>query len=248
LPEVPFSRCVAIAGATGHIGGSLAPRLIVDGYSVRCLVRSPKKLEGRAWAANPGVEIRQVDLANAGSLAGNLSGCAAAYYLVHSITSAGVGYADKDRQLALQFASAARDACVGRIVYLGGLGETGADLSEHLSSRREVEAALASSCLPVTVLRAAMIIGSGSASFEIMRYLVERLPVMITPKRVSTQCQLIAVRNVVGTEDAAGGEVGIPPGFGLSSCAKGELRTLLSRAGARKGRMTCISLFRVTSR
>ena len=94
--------------------------------------------------------------------------------------------------------SAARKAGVERIIYLGGLGETGPDLSEHLSSRREVEEALASTGVPVTVLRAAMIIGSGSASFEIMRYLVERLPIMITPKWVSTPCQPIAVRNVIG--------------------------------------------------
>ena len=87
---------------------------------------------------------------------------------------------------------------VERIIYLGGLGETGADLSEHLASRREVETALASTGVPVTVLRAAMIIGSGSASFEILRYLVERLPIMITPKWVSTPCQPIAVRNVIG--------------------------------------------------
>jgi uncharacterized protein YbjT (DUF2867 family) len=114
------------------------------------------------------------------------------------MTSAGPEYADRDRHLALQFASAARDAGVGRIIYLGGLGETGPDLSEHLSSRREVEEALASTGVPVTVLRAAMIIGSGSASFEILRYLVERLPVMITPKWVSTPCQPIGVRNVIG--------------------------------------------------
>ncbi len=114
------------------------------------------------------------------------------------MTSAGAGYADQDLQLAKVFATAAKSAGVGRIVYLGGLGETGADLSEHLSSRREVEAALASTGVPVTVLRAAMIIGSGSASFEILRYLVERLPVMITPRWVSTECQPIAVRNVIG--------------------------------------------------
>src|SRR5208337_4104368 len=111
--------------------------------------------------------------------------------------SAGSGYAEHDRQLASTFARASKNAGVKRIIYLGGLGETGPDLSEHLSSRREVEEALASSGVPVTVLRAAMIIGSGSASFEILRYLVERLPIMITPKWVSTPCQPIAVRNVV---------------------------------------------------
>jgi uncharacterized protein YbjT (DUF2867 family) len=176
----------------------LAPRLIDDGFRIRCLVRSPRKLAGRTWAANLGVEIRQADLPDSPSLAKNLAGCEAAFYLTHSMTSAGAEYANRDRHLALQFASAAREAGVGRIIYLGGLGETGPDLSEHLSSRREVEEALASTGVPVTVLRAAMIIGSGSASFEILRYLVERLPVMITPKWVSTPCQPIAVRNVIG--------------------------------------------------
>src|SRR4051812_50204063 len=113
------------------------------------------------------------------------------------MSSAGSEYAQRDRVLAQTFAAAAHSAGVMRIVYLGGPGETGSGLSEHLSSRREVETALASTGVPVTVLRAAMIIGSGSASFEILRYLVERLPVMITPKWVSTPCQPIAVRNVV---------------------------------------------------
>ncbi|MFN0167348.1 MAG: SDR family oxidoreductase [Bryobacteraceae bacterium] len=198
MPDRSFPKRVAIAGATGYIGGRLAPRLLDDGYMIRCLVRSPRKLEGRTWAPNPGVEIRQADLGDFRSLARNLAGCEAAFYLVHSMTSAGAAYTNKDRHLALQFASAAKEAGVGRIIYLGGLGETGPDLSEHLASRREVEETLASTGVPVTVLRAAMIIGSGSASFEILRYLVERLPVMITPKWVSTPCQPIAVRNVVG--------------------------------------------------
>jgi uncharacterized protein YbjT (DUF2867 family) len=114
------------------------------------------------------------------------------------MASAGAGYADRDQALALTFAAAARKAAVRRIIYLGGLGETGPDLSQHLASRRQVGEALGSTGVPVTELRAAMIIGSGSASFEILRYLVERLPVMITPKWVSTRCQPIAVRNVIG--------------------------------------------------
>ncbi len=189
---------IAITGATGYIGGRLAPRLLEAGYAVRCLVRSPGKLRDREWAADPCVEIVQADLSDGASVESALTGCAAAFYLVHSMTSAGSQYAARDRDLALIFASAARDAGVARILYLGGLGETGQDLSEHLASRREVEAALASTRVPVTVFRAAMIIGSGSASFEILRYLVERLPVMVTPKWVSTPCQPIAVRNVIG--------------------------------------------------
>jgi uncharacterized protein YbjT (DUF2867 family) len=189
---------IAIAGATGYIGGRLAPRLLESGYALRCLVRSPRKLEGREWASDPRVEIRKSDLADLDSLTCDLSGCAAAFYLVHSMMSSEGRYAARDLDLALTFAKAAREARVGRIVYLGGLGETGPGLSEHLSSRRDVESALASAGVPVTVLRAAMIIGSGSASFEILRYLVQRLPVMITPKWVSTRCQPIAVENVLG--------------------------------------------------
>ena len=177
ISESSNRQRVAVAGATGYIGGRLAPRLLDSGYSIRCLVRSPAKLQGREWAEDSRAEVRQADLTDADSLARNLKGCQAAFYLVHSMTSAGAKYAEQDRRLASVFASAARQAGVERIIYLGGLGETGPDLSQHLSSRREVEAGLASTGVPVTVLRAAMIIGSGSASFEILRYLVH----LITP-------------------------------------------------------------------
>lgn len=173
------------------------PQLLASGYAVRCLVRSPAKLEGRGWASDSRVEIRRTDLIDVPSLTRELEDCSAAFYLVHSMMSAGGEYAQRDRQLALSFGRAAHDAGVGRIIYLGGLGETGSHLSKHLSSRRDVEGALASAGVPVTVLRAAMIIGSGSASFEILRYLVHRLPVMITPRWVSTRCQPIAVENVL---------------------------------------------------
>ncbi len=151
----------------------------------------------RPWASDPRVEIVEGDAGDEFQLARALQGCSAAYYLVHSMDAAGVGYREHDRKLALVFGRAAAAAGLGRVIYLGGLGETGEGLSEHLSSRREVEAALGGSGVPLTVLRAAMIIGSGSASFEIMRYLVERLPVMITPKWVRTQSQPIAVRDVL---------------------------------------------------
>jgi len=144
------------------------------------------------------VEIVDVDVAEAsGALVNALRGCGAAYYLIHSMMAAGGEYGARDRVLALNFAAAASEAGISRIIYLGGLGETGDGLSEHLSSRREVESALASGTVPVTVLRAAMIIGAGSASFEILRYLVERLPVMVTPRWVDTACQPIAVRDVL---------------------------------------------------
>ncbi|HTK42793.1 MAG TPA: SDR family oxidoreductase, partial [Gemmatimonadales bacterium] len=154
-------------------------------------------------------------------------------------TSAGAKYAEQDRRLASVFAHAARQAGVERIIYLGGLGETGPDLSQHLSSRREVEEALASTGVPVTVLRAAMIIGSGSASFEIMRYLVERLPIMITPRWVSTPCQPIAVRNVIGylvgalsRPEMAGGtfDIGGPDVL----CYRDIMRVLAGELGLRR--------------
>jgi uncharacterized protein YbjT (DUF2867 family) len=188
---------VLVTGATGYVGGRLVPRLLGAGYRVRCLARAPEKLADRAWAADAGVEIVAGDLDDGASIAAAIGGCAAAYYLVHSMESAGAAYAEKDRGIAERFAAAAESAGLQRIIYLGGLGELGDGLSEHLASRRAVERALASGATPLTVLRAAMIIGSGSASFEILRYLVERLPIMITPRWVGTESQPIAIQNVL---------------------------------------------------
>jgi uncharacterized protein YbjT (DUF2867 family) len=191
-------RTILITGATGYIGGRLVPRLLTAGHRVRCLARSPEKLRSREWAAHRDVEIVAGDLADRASLDKALAGCDAAYYLVHSMLTAGPGYAAHDRSLAANFAAAASAAPgLQRIIYLGGLGETGAHLSEHLASRREVERELAAGSVPVTILRAAMIIGSGSASFEILRYLVERLPAMVTPRWVETESQPITVGNVL---------------------------------------------------
>jgi uncharacterized protein YbjT (DUF2867 family) len=197
MGEDQRDNTVFVTGATGYIGGRLVPGLLGAGYRVRCLARDPRKLEARPWADHPQVEIVAGDVSDRQPLVGAMSGCCAAYYLVHSMMAVGPEYRERDRRLAETFASAADQARLERIVYLGGLGETGTGLSDHLASRREVEAALASGSVPVTVLRAAMIIGSGSASFEILRYLVERLPVMVTPRWVSTECQPIAVRNVL---------------------------------------------------
>jgi len=188
---------VLVTGASGYIGGRLVPRLLAAGYRVRCLVREPRKLDSRPWSRDPQVEIVRCDIGDRLQLTPALAGCGAAYYLVHSMMAAGRAYREHDRLLAETFAKAAAEASLERIIYLGGLGETGAHLSEHLTSRREVERVLAAGPVPVTVFRAAMIIGSGSASFEILRYLVERLPVMITPRWVSTEAQPIAVENVL---------------------------------------------------
>lgn len=188
---------VLVTGATGYVGGRLVPRLLEAGYRVRCLARSAAKVSARPWSTHPGVEIVEADLTDVAHTAAAMAGCGAAYYLVHSMMSSGTRYADADRALAGAFATAAGRAGLERIIYLGGLGERVDGLSEHLASRREVEAMLAAGRVPVTILRAAMIIGSGSASFEILRYLVERLSVMVTPRWVSTPSQPIAIGNVL---------------------------------------------------
>lgn len=192
-PDAPLF----VTGATGYLGGRLVPRLLDAGHAVRVLARSPRKLADRTWIDHPRLEVAEGDVADTAALAQAMRGCGASYYLVHSMLAAGADYRARDRQLAESFARAAADAGLTRIIYMGGLGETGPELSEHLSSRREVEHALAGGDVPLTVLRAAMIIGSGSASFEILRYLVERLPVMITPRWVHTRCQPIAVSDVL---------------------------------------------------
>jgi uncharacterized protein YbjT (DUF2867 family) len=192
-----MSRPVFVTGGTGYIGGRLVPRLLERNIPVVALARDARKLDGRVWTSDPRVRIVQADAADEDAVAEAMQGCRAAYYLIHSMVVTGSGYRERDTALARTFARAAERAGVERIVYLGGLGEMGDGLSEHLVSRRETETALASGSVPVTVLRAAMIIGSGSASFEILRYLVEHLPVMVTPRWVSTPAQPIAVRDAL---------------------------------------------------
>ncbi|MGW8783575.1 SDR family oxidoreductase [Streptomyces sp. NPDC055796] len=186
-----------VTGATGYIGGRLVPELLDAGHRVRCLARSPEKLRDHPWAGRS--EIVRGDVTDAESVAAALRGIDVAYYLVHAL-GAGSGFEDRDRTAARIFAEQARAAGVRRIVYLGGLTPAGIpvrDLSPHLRSRAEVGEILLDSGVPATVLRAAVIIGSGSASFEMLRYLTERLPVMVTPSWVGTRVQPIAVRDVL---------------------------------------------------
>ena len=184
---------IAVAGATGYIGGRLVPRLLQEGHEVVCLARRPGKLDGRLWRDQ--VEVRYGDVLKPESLEAALAGCGAAYYLVHSLGEA--DFAASDREAAGNFAAAAAANSLQRIVYLGGLGVAKDDLSNHLSSRHETGEVLAAGAVPVTELRAAVIIGSGSVSFEMLRYLTEVLPVMVTPKWVGTRCQPIAIRDVL---------------------------------------------------
>ncbi len=188
---------IFVTGATGYVGGRLVPDLLEAGFKVRCLAREPRKLDERPWRSHPNVQVVAGDMSDVAELTSQLQGCPTAYYLVHSMEATGGEYVARDRQLAANFALAAARAGVSRIIYLGGLGEVGPDLSQHLQSRREVETDLATTGVPVTTFRAAMIIGAGSASFEILRYLVERLPVMITPSWVQTECQPVAIADVL---------------------------------------------------
>ncbi|HEY3339049.1 MAG TPA: SDR family oxidoreductase [Propionicimonas sp.] len=185
---------IAVAGATGYIGGRLVPRLVEEGHEVVCLARNTGKLDDRPWRDL--VEVRYGDVGKPESLTSALAGCEVAYYLVHSMGGP-ANFAAADRDAARAFADAAAASGVQRIVYLGGLGSAEDDLSEHLSSRHETGAVLAAGSVPVTELRAAVIIGSGSVSFEMLRYLTEVLPMMVTPKWVSTRCQPIAIRDVL---------------------------------------------------
>jgi uncharacterized protein YbjT (DUF2867 family) len=190
-------RRIFVTGATGYVGGRLVPALLQQGYDLRCLAREPRKLDERSWRNDARVAVVKGELSEWRALVPHLQGCEAAYYLVHSMEASGTGYAARDLELADGFARAAAAAGVRRIVYLGGLGELGDGLSQHLRSRRDVEVRLASTGVPVTAFRAAMVIGAGSASFEILRYLVERLPVMVTPRWVTTESQPIAIDDVL---------------------------------------------------
>lgn len=168
--------CV-VTGASGYIGGRLVPQLLNAGHQVRCVVRNPNKLRDVPWRAD--VEVVRADLLEPEGLGSALCGADVLYYLVHSLTVG--GFSETDRQAASGTAKAASAAGIGRIVYLGGVHPDDEVLSEHLGSRAEVGEILLRSGVPTVALQAAVIIGSGSASFEMLRYLTERLPVMVTP-------------------------------------------------------------------
>lgn len=182
---------VLVTGATGFIGRRLVQALLTEGYRVRCLVRqADASLPERAERAVCDVlERRGLDAA--------LAGIDTAYYLIHSMAGGRADFEQRDRDAAANFTTAANRSGLRRVIYLGGLGETGDNLSGHLASRLEVANILKGGTFQTTFLRAAVIIGAGGASFEMVRTLVERLPLMITPRWVSTRCQPIAVADVI---------------------------------------------------
>jgi uncharacterized protein YbjT (DUF2867 family) len=189
---------ILVTGATGYVGGRLAPMLLAFGYKVRAMARSLEKLRGRSWANHPNLELVQADVHDPQSLKKAVDGCFAAFYLIHSLNSEPKSFAEADREAARNFADAAAAAGLERIIYLGGLGRRTIDLSPHLKSRIEVGETLRSGPVPVTIFNSAHILGSGSASFEILRYLVERLPLIIAPSKVmDTKIQPICIRNLL---------------------------------------------------
>ena len=183
-----------VTGATGYVGGRLVPELLDAGHRVRVMVRDERKARAHVWSVD--VDIAVADATERDQVAAALEGIDVAYFLLHSIGT-GDDFAETERQIAETFASEAKRAGVRRIVYLGGMVPEGEELSEHLRSREEVGDVLLESGVPTAVLQAGVVIGSGSASFEMLRYLTERLPVMVTPKWVHTRIQPIAIRDVL---------------------------------------------------
>jgi uncharacterized protein YbjT (DUF2867 family) len=183
---------VLLTGATGYVGGRLLAELERRSMPLRCFTRRPEALRGRVA---PSTEIAAGDALDAAAVRQALEGASAAYYLIHSM--GGEDFAARDREAARIFEEAAREVGVRRIIYLGGLGEGASGLSEHLRSRQETGEILRRSGVPVVELRASIVLGSGSLSFEMIRALVERLPVMICPRWVAVETQPIAVEDLI---------------------------------------------------
>jgi uncharacterized protein YbjT (DUF2867 family) len=190
----PHAQLILVTGVTGYIGGRLVPRLLEAGYRVRVLVRDPARLQGRPWLEQ--VEVHQGDVLHAESLKPALADVSAAYYLIHSMRG-NPDFHQRDLTAARNFSAAAQAQNVQQIIYLGGLGDPATDLSQHLQSRQQTGQALREAGVPVTEFRAGVIVGSGSISFEMIRYLTERIPIMICPRWVFTHIQPISIRDTL---------------------------------------------------
>ncbi|MBU1248475.1 MAG: DUF2867 domain-containing protein, partial [Proteobacteria bacterium] len=188
---------ICVLGATGYVGGRLVPLLLERGWRVRAVGRTIRKLSGRSWAEHEHCELAEADVHDQASLVQALTGCQAAYYLVHSMSARHKDYAHADHEAARIMVAAAEQIGLLRIIYLGGMTPADPHLSEHLRSRAEVGNILASGRIPATRLQAGLILGSGSASFELIRYITDRLPVMLTPNWVRTETQPIAIHDVL---------------------------------------------------
>ncbi|RBY88660.1 SDR family oxidoreductase [Blastococcus sp. TF02A-26] len=193
-PTAARPKTCLVTGASGYVGGRLVPELLAAGHRVRVLTRSPEKLRDHPWAG--AVEIVRGDAGDPEAVAAACTGADVVYYLIHSLGT-GPAFEETDRRTAEVMARAVGPAGVGRLVYLGGLDPDDEELSAHLRSRAEVAAILLGSGVPTVVLRAAVVLGSGSASFEMLRHLAERLPVMVTPRWVHSRIQPIAIRDVL---------------------------------------------------
>jgi len=188
------SKPILVTGATGYVGGRLVPKLLEEGYRVRCLVREPGRLQGRPWLDE--VEVVQGDVLEARSLRAAMQGISVAYYLIHGMQGGKV-YAERDMKAARIFTEVAEAAQIERIIYLGELVDTTAKLSPYLRSRHETGYLLRQGRVPVTEFRAGMIVGSGSALFEMVRYLTEREPLLICPRWYFSLAQPIAIRDAL---------------------------------------------------
>jgi uncharacterized protein YbjT (DUF2867 family) len=193
-PQRDAAKTVLVTGATGYVGGRLVPRLLEAGHTVKVLVRTPSKIAGVPWLDE--VEVVQSSLDDGGALRTALAGVDVLYYLVHSM-AAGAGFEAKERAMAETAAQAAAEAGVSRIVYLGGLHPSNVELSTHMRSREAVGKVFLDSPVDAVVFQAGVVIGSGSASFEMIRHLAEALPLMPAPSWVRNKIEAIAVRDVL---------------------------------------------------
>jgi uncharacterized protein YbjT (DUF2867 family) len=229
----PHKKTIVLTGATGYVGGQLLPRLLEAGHDVRCVVRSPDRAQLPA-----GAQVIQGDVLEGGGLDDALQGADVAYYLVHSMGSSDDDFAEQDRRAARSFGEAVARAGVARTIYLGGLEGGDAEASEHLRSRHEVAGVLRGIVPELVYVRAAMVIGERSASFEMLRALVERLPAMVTPTWVRTRSQPVAIADVVAALVVLAERAAVPAEAQLGGRDVLTYEEMMRRYAALAGRRT----------